>query len=97
MISRHPSQLYEALLEGVVLFSILIFVVFKKNINIGICSGLFMVLYGSFRVVAEQFREPDVQIGYVLDLLSMGSLLSLIMVLTGLFILIKIKNNEIYK
>ena len=97
MIPRHPSQLYEAFLEGIILFSILITLIFKKNIKIGVCSGLFMILYGMFRILAEQFREPDKQIGYLFDLLSMGSILSLIMLLAGLFILIKIKNNEIYK
>ena len=97
MIPRHPSQLYEAFLEGIILFSILITLIFKKNIKIGVCSGLFMILYGVFRILAEQFREPDKQIGYLFDLLSMGSILSLIMLLAGLFILIKIKNNEIYK
>ena len=97
MIPRHPSQLYEAFLEGIILFSILITLIFKKNIRIGVCSGLFMILYGVFRILAEQFREPDKQIGYLFDLFSMGSILSLIMLLAGLFILIKIKNNEIYK
>ena len=97
MIPRHPSQLYEAFLEGIILFSILITLIFKKNIKIGVCSGLFMILYGVFRILAEQFREPDKQIGYLFDLFSMGSILSLIMLLAGLFILIKIKNNEIYK
>ena len=95
MIPRHPSQLYEAILEGIILFSILITVVLKKNIRIGLCSSLFMILYGMFRVIAEQFREPDVQIGYLFNLISMGSLLSFIMILGGLFIFIKIKNNEI--
>tara|TARA_B100000780_G_scaffold220843_1_gene159906 strand:+ start:4739 stop:5536 length:798 start_codon:yes stop_codon:yes gene_type:complete len=97
MLSRHPSQLYEALLEGIILFSILIVIIFKKNIAIGICSSLFMILYGSFRILAEQFREPDRQIGYLFDLFSMGSVLSFVMILTGLFILIEIKKNEIYK
>jgi phosphatidylglycerol:prolipoprotein diacylglycerol transferase len=97
MIPRHPSQLYEAFLEGIILFSILITLIFKKNIRIGVCSGLFMILYSVFRILAEQFREPDKQIGYLFDLFSMGSILSLIMLLAGLFILIKIKNNEIYK
>ena len=97
MIPRHPSQLYEAFLEGIILFFVLITLIFKKNIRIGVCSGLFMILYSVFRILAEQFREPDKQIGYLFDLFSMGSILSLIMLLAGLFILIKIKNNEIYK
>ena len=97
MVPRHPSQIYEAILEGIVLFFILIVVILKKNIKIGICSSLFMILYGVFRILAEQFREPDAQIGYIFNLLSMGSLLSFAMILVGLFIFVKIKNNEIYK
>ena len=97
MVARHPSQLYEAFLEGIVLFFILITVVLRKNIKIGVCSGLFMILYGSFRILVEQFREPDVQIGYLFNLFSMGSILSFAMILSGVFILVKIKNNEINK
>ena len=92
MLPRHPSQLYEAALEGIVLFAILIIVILKKNIKIGMCSSLFMVLYGFFRIIAEQFREPDVQIGYLFNLFSMGSILSFAMMLIGL--LIFFKNNE---
>jgi len=91
MIPRHPSQLYEALLEGVVLFSILISVIFRENIRIGMCSSLFMILYGIFRILAEQFREPDIQIGYLFNLFSMGSILSSAMILSGIFIFVKIK------
>ena len=53
-----------------------------------------MILYGFFRMVAEQFREPDIQIGYLFDLFSMGSILSFFMILIGLIILKKAKNNE---
>ena len=97
MIPRHPSQLYEAVLEGAILFSILIIIIFKKNIRIGMCSSLFMIFYGLFRILAEQYREPDVQIGYIFNLFSMGSILSFTMVLAGLFIFLTIKKNEIYK
>ena len=96
-IPRHPSQLYEALLEGVVLFSILIIFSFKKNIKIGLCSSIFMILYGVFRVISEQFREPDIQIGYLFNLFSMGSFLSFLMILIGLFIFMKKKENEFFK
>jgi len=95
MLPRHPSQIYEAILEGVILFSILITIILKKNIKIGTCSSLFMILYGVFRILAEQFREPDVHIGYIFGLFSMGSILSFIMILAGL--LIFIKKNEIFK
>jgi len=97
MLPRHPSQLYEAALEGIILFFILITVILKKNIRIGMCSSLFMILYGVFRVLAEQFREPDAQIGYLFSLFSMGSVLSLTMIVSGVFIFMKIKNYEIYK
>jgi len=97
MVARHPSQIYEALLEGILLFFILIILIFKKRTRIGVCSSLFMVLYGLFRILIEQFREPDVQIGYLFNLFSMGSILSFAMIVAGLFIFIKIKNNEIYK
>ena len=97
MVARHPSQLYEALLEGLILFSILIYIILKKNIRIGACSSLFMILYCVFRILSEQFREPDAQIGYLFNLFSMGSVLSFVMFLVGLFIFVKIKNNEIYK
>ena len=94
---RHPSQLYEAALEGVVLFIVLINLIYKKSINTGVVAGLFMFLYGIFRVISEQFREPDKQIGYLFDLFSMGSALSFFMILIGLFILMKTKNNEFAK
>ena len=93
-IPRHPSQLYEAALEGVVLFAVLIILIYKKSTKTGVVSALFMILYGLFRIATEQFREPDVQIGYLLDLISMGSLLSFFMILAGLFILRRTKNNE---
>jgi len=96
-VARHPSQLYEALLEGIVLFIILITTILKHNIKIGMCSSLFMILYGIFRILTEQFREPDVQIGYLFNLFSMGSLLSFVMILIGIIIFVKIKKNEIYK
>ena len=96
-IPRHPSQLYEAALEGIILFVILISLILKKSAKVGVVSALFMILYGFFRIVSEQFREPDLQVGYLFDLFSMGSILSFFMILIGLFILRKIKNNEFTK
>ena len=96
-IPRHPSQLYEAALEGMVLFIVLINLAYKKSINTGVVSALFMILYGLFRMVLEIFREPDSQIGYLFNLFSMGSVLSFVMVLAGLLILKKAKNNDFSK
>ena len=56
-----------------------------------------MILYGIFRILAEQVREPDIQIGYLFNLFSMGSVLSFIMILAGLFIFYQNKNYEIVK
>ncbi len=86
-ISRHPSQLYEAFLEGVVLF----FVVWSfsnKPRPRGAVFGLFLLLYGCFRFGVEFFRRPDIQLGFVaLDFLSMGQVLSLPMIAAGLFLI----------
>ncbi len=70
---RHPSQLYEALLEGLVLSAIL-FAVARRPRRDGIIAGLFVFLYGVFRFFVEFFREPDPQLGYILGGLSMGQL-----------------------
>ena len=96
-LPRHPSQLYEATLEGLVLFVILLNLIYKVSTKTGVISALFMILYGLFRVISEQFREPDVQIGYLFNLFSMGSALSFFMILIGLFILSNAKNNEFAK
>ena len=88
-IARHPSQLYEAFLEGLILFIAINFILFKKNYKIGNCTYMFLILYGCFRIFSEFFREPDKQIGYLFDLISMGSILSFMMILIGLIIFIK--------
>ena len=87
MLPRHPSQLYEAVLEGIILFLILNILIFKKNIKLGTCSYLFLIFYGIFRIISEFFREPDAQIGYLFNLFSMGTILSFLMILAGLFFL----------
>ena len=86
---RHPSQLYEAFLEGVVLFAIMNLILFKKNYKIGTCSYVFLIFYGIFRIFSELFREPDAQIGYLFNLISMGTILSFFMILAGTIIFLK--------
>ncbi len=93
-ISRHPSQIYEAILEGGILFIILNFLIHKKFYNHGSVSLLFLIFYGIFRIVSEQFREPDEHVGYILGYLSVGSILSIIMVLLGILFLSKLILNE---
>jgi phosphatidylglycerol:prolipoprotein diacylglycerol transferase len=79
---RHPSQLYEAILEGGVIFFFL-WVRKNKKIFQGELVADFLILYGLFRILIEFFREPDVQVGYLWGLLTMGQLLSSLMILAG--------------
>lgn len=90
-VTRHPSQLYEALLEGCVLFIILWSVRNKPWQNTavwphGSILSLFLIGYGLFRMVVELFREPDQQIGYLLNAFTMGQLLSCLMVAGGIIL-----------
>ena len=94
MMPRHPSQLYEAVLEGIFLFLILNLTIFKKNYKKGTCSYIFLINYGVFRIISEAFREPDLQLGYIFNLFSMGTILSFIMILCGLGIFYFLKKNE---
>ena len=89
---RHPSQIYEAILEGLILFLILIFIYLKKNYRVGMCSYAFLFFYGIFRITSEFFREPDVQLGYLFGSLTMGMLLSALMIIFGV-ILYRNKNE----
>jgi phosphatidylglycerol---prolipoprotein diacylglyceryl transferase len=95
MLPRHPSQLYEAFLEGIILFLILTIFILKKNYKIGTCSYLFLIGYSFFRIISEYFREPDAQIGYLFNLFSMGTFLSFLMMLAGIIFFAFIKKNEI--
>ncbi|MEN2994143.1 MAG: prolipoprotein diacylglyceryl transferase [Thermodesulfovibrio sp.] len=84
---RHPSQLYEAVVEGVLLFLILWFLKDKFS-RPGVLSCLFLVLYGVFRFFVEFFREPDPQIGYILGVFTMGQVLCSIMIISGLILMV---------
>ena len=81
-LPRHPSQLYEFALEGVLLFIILVIFSRKPRPN-GSTSGLFLLAYGIFRITVEFFRQPDAQLGLLTFGLSMGQILSLPMVIIG--------------
>ena len=82
-VPRHPSQLYEAFLEGVVLFFIVRFVSKRTTAN-GVTTCALCAGYGLFRFSVEFFRQPDAQVGLFLGQLSMGQLLSLPMFITGI-------------
>ncbi|MDP0589145.1 MAG: prolipoprotein diacylglyceryl transferase [Candidatus Endonucleobacter bathymodioli] len=82
-IARHPSQLYQFALEGVVLFIVLWWFSSRPRPRMAI-SGLFLLVYGLVRIVVEFFREPDAHLGYLaFDWLTMGQILSLPMVILG--------------
>ncbi len=82
-LARHPSQLYQALLEGLVLFIILWIYSSKPRPTMAV-SGLFLICYGAFRCAVEFVRMPDVQLGYLaLGWLTMGQVLSAPMILAG--------------
>ena len=82
---RHPSQLYEAALEGVVLFLILIYFWTKDYLKTpGKLSALFLIFYSVFRFIVEYFRSPDEQLGYLILSLTMGQLLSFLFFITGI-------------
>lgn len=85
-VPRHPSQIYQALLEGLTLFVILWLFARKKRYR-GQVAGLFVAGYGVFRFIGELFREPDAHLGYLMGL-SMGQWLSLPMVLAGVALLV---------
>ena len=84
---RHPSQLYEAFFEGILLFIILLYL--KKKFLIkkpGFISGMFLIIYSSFRFFIEFFRVPDEHLGYFLLSLSMGQIISLIFLIFGIYL-----------
>lgn len=89
---RHPSQLYEAVAEGIIL-SLLLWMIKSRTKIYGIISAFFMIGYGSFRFMVEFFREPDAQLGFIVGSFSMGQILCFIMILIGI-ILLKIANDK---
>ena len=89
---RHPSQLYEFLLEGVVLF-IMLWKLKDTKFPHGFISAFFVIGYGTFRFFIEFFREPDAQLGFVISSLTMGQVLSTAMILSG-FCIIYIRKNR---
>ena len=90
-LPRHPSQLYEAGLEGVLAFIILISLYKFTNLKekFGILSGIFLTLYGSFRILIENFRQPDEQIGFILGKMAMGQALSMPLILLGITLILR--------
>ncbi|MCG9574649.1 prolipoprotein diacylglyceryl transferase [Vibrio tubiashii] len=95
-LPRHPSQLYEMFLEGIVLFFILNWFI-KKPRPLGAVSGLFLAGYGTFRFLVEYVREPDAHLGLFGGFISMGQILSLPMVLIGILMMVWAYKRGHYK
>ena len=95
-IPRHPSQIYEAILEGIVLFLLINYFALKKKLlfRTGYVSGLFLIFYSIVRIFSEFFREPDIHLGLFFNYFSLGVLLSLVTLIAGLSIILSIKKNE---
>jgi phosphatidylglycerol:prolipoprotein diacylglycerol transferase len=88
---RHPSQLYEAVLEGLVLFALLAVLVHLTRLGQrpGVLTGVFLSGYAILRIIGELFREPDVFLGFIVSGVTMGQLLSLPMLALGLYLMLR--------
>ena len=86
---RHPSQLYEAIFEGIILFFVLIYFRRKGFMKIpGFISGLFLIFYSIFRFLIEFLRAPDEQLGYLVLNLTMGQIISFVFFIVGIYLII---------
>ena len=91
-ISRHPSQIYEAIFEGLILFFLLNHLAKKNNFkNPGLISSMFLIFYSFFRFILEFFRAPDYQIGYLIYQLTLGQFISIVFFSLGISLYLKKK------
>jgi phosphatidylglycerol:prolipoprotein diacylglycerol transferase len=91
MVPRHPSQIYQALMEGLILFLIMFFLSRRESIRArpGLLTGIFLIGYGVARITGELFREPDDFLGFLAFGATMGQLLSIPMLLAGLWLVLR--------
>ncbi|MBP2236748.1 phosphatidylglycerol:prolipoprotein diacylglycerol transferase [Sinorhizobium kostiense] len=96
--ARHPSQLYEAALEGILLLAVLAYLVYRRKAlqSPGLVTGIFVCGYAASRIFVEFFREPDPQIGYLFGgWLTMGMLLSVPMAIAGLWAIVRARRAAV--
>ncbi|MBX6746480.1 MAG: prolipoprotein diacylglyceryl transferase, partial [Acetobacteraceae bacterium] len=95
-LPRHPSQLYQAMLEGVVLFLLLQILVRRPGLRArrGFVSGAFLAGYAVARSIGELFRQPDANLGFLIGGATMGQLLSVPMLLVGIWLMLRAKPAE---
>jgi phosphatidylglycerol:prolipoprotein diacylglycerol transferase len=93
---RHPSQLYEAALEGLVLFIVMFILVrfTKVRTRPGLLMGIFLIGYGASRILVELFREPDVQIGFLANGTTLGQWLSVPLLVAGIYFIYRANTHE---
>ena len=94
-LPRHPSQLYEALLEGLVLFLILHGLRIKLSLKQGQLFGVYVFFYGLFRFIIEFFREPDAHLGFVFAWMSIGQVLCVVMMCLGVVVVVLSRSDKI--
>jgi phosphatidylglycerol:prolipoprotein diacylglycerol transferase len=96
-VPRHPSQLYQALMEGLLLFLLLWFLSRREAVRarLGMLTGVFLIGYGVARIIGEFFRQPDAFLGYLWAGATMGQLLSIPMILAGMFLVALSRRNRV--
>jgi phosphatidylglycerol---prolipoprotein diacylglyceryl transferase len=96
MVPRHPSQLYEALMEGVLLFAVMFVVSRRESVRVrfGMLTGIFLCGYAVARITAEYFREPDAFLGFLAFGATMGQILSIPMLLAGIWLIVRARATE---
>jgi len=94
-IPRHPSQIYQALLEGVVLFTVMFTLSRREGIRarFGMLTGVFLIGYGLARIIGEFFRQPDAFLGFLFAGATMGQLLSVPMVAAGIWLVLRARQH----
>ena len=94
-LPRHPSQLYEAALEGLVLFVVMFALVQFTKIRTrpGLLMGVFLIGYGSARIIVEFFREPDIQIGFLTSGTTLGQWLSVPLLVAGIYFIYRANSH----
>jgi phosphatidylglycerol:prolipoprotein diacylglycerol transferase len=90
-LPRHPSQIYEAVLEGLVLFTVLAVMAHRRRFRDrpGILSGVFLIGYAVCRMTVENFRQPDAQLGFIFADVTMGQILSAPMIIFGIILIVR--------
>ncbi len=95
-VARHPSQLYEAILEGAVLFTVMLVLARRQNLRdrFGLLTGVFLCGYAVARIIGEYFREPDAFLGFLAFGTTMGQILSVPMLLAGIWLITRSRPFE---